>query len=95
VWQQITQVPWSVDWEPTSQLKIPKSSKLILKLRLWNLLSVCDELFFRCNSHIKIQLYMCELSYLKKNCKISCWELCEQELLQVLCCNMFDSLPIC
>jgi hypothetical protein len=37
MWQQSTQVPWSLDWEPTSQLKIPKSSKLILKLRLWNL----------------------------------------------------------
>ncbi len=30
---------------------------------------MCDELFFRCNSHIKIQLYICELSYLKKNVK--------------------------
>ncbi len=37
VWQQSTQVPWSLDWKPTSQLKILKSSKLIIKLRLWNL----------------------------------------------------------
>jgi hypothetical protein len=37
VWQQRTQVPWSLDWKPTSKLKILKSSKLILKLRLRNL----------------------------------------------------------